>query len=61
MQRSFGLGGTRRASLFFDILNLTNSDVYESVASTLNTSAALGAPTLFTIPRRAMIGFKFVF
>ena len=61
VQRSFRLGGPRHASLFFDILNLTNSDVYENVASTLNTSAALGAATLFTIPRRAMIGFKFVF
>ena len=61
VQRSFPLGGTRRASVFFDVLNLTNSDVYENVASTLNTSAALGSPTLFTIPRRAMFGFKFVF
>ena len=61
VQRAFGLGGAKRILLFFDVLNLTNSDVYESVASTLNTSAAIGAPTLFTIPRRAMIGFKFVF
>jgi hypothetical protein len=61
VQRSFPLGGTRRASLFFDVLNVTNSNVHENVASTLNTSAALGSPTLFTIPRRAMIGFKFVF
>ena len=60
VQRTFGRG-TAKASVFVDILNLTNSDVSENLASTLGTSAALGSPTLFTIPRRAMLGVKFVF
>ena len=58
IQRSFVFGGNRRASVFVDILNLANSGVNESVASTLGTSTAFGAPTLFTIPRRAMLGVK---
>jgi hypothetical protein len=58
IQRSFDFGVNRRMSLFVDILNLTNSDVNESLASTLGTSAAFGAPTTFTIPRRAMLGVK---
>jgi hypothetical protein len=56
--RSFVFGGNRRASVFVDILNLANSDVSESVASSLGTSAAFNAPTLFTVPRRAMLGVK---
>ena len=58
IQRSFVFGGNRRASVFVDVLNLTNSDVNESVASSLGTSAAFGAATLFTVPRRAMLGVK---
>jgi hypothetical protein len=61
VQRSFQMGPNRRLSLFGDILNLTNSGVNESVASTLGTSGAFGAPTLFTVPRRAMLGIKAFF
>ena len=41
-QKSFALPGTMRFDVFGDLLNLTNSAQYESVASSLGTATAFG-------------------
>ena len=45
--------------LVLALINLTNSDQNEGVASTLGTAASFGLPTRFVPPRRAMFGVKY--
>jgi hypothetical protein len=47
-----------RLGLFFDALNLTNSDAFEGLGSQLGTSSAFGVPINFVTPRRIQLGTK---
>jgi hypothetical protein len=58
-QKEFTLANSATVGLFMDLLNLTNSDESEGVASTLGTSSSFGVGTKFIPPRRAMLGAKF--
>ncbi|MBS1818323.1 MAG: TonB-dependent receptor [Acidobacteria bacterium] len=58
-QKDIKLTASSNIGLFLDVLNLTNSDQNEGVASTLGTSASFGVPTRFVPPRRAMFGIKY--
>jgi outer membrane receptor protein involved in Fe transport len=59
VQKEFALTGSARFDVFLDALNLTNSDQYESVGSSLGTAtAAFGVPTRYTPPRRMQLGAK---
>jgi hypothetical protein len=61
VQKEFRLGDSAmRLALFFDALNLTNSNHSESVASQLGTATtAFGVPTRLYLPRRIQLGTKF--
>jgi hypothetical protein len=61
VQKAFRITGTMRADLFVDLLNVTNSGLYENVVSRLGTNAQYGLPTGFTFPRRAQLGAKIRF
>jgi hypothetical protein len=61
IQKSISLGKTSRADLFVDVLNLTNSGLYENLLSRLGTNAQYGLPTGYTFPRRAQLGVKIRF
>lgn len=61
VQKAFRFSSAIRADIFVDLLNLTNSDLYENVVSRLGTNAQYGAPTGFTFPRRAQLGAKIRF
>jgi hypothetical protein len=61
VQKSIPLGKTTKADLFLDLLNVTNSSLYESLVSRLGTNAQYGLPTTFTFPRRAQLGAKIRF
>ncbi|MFN7916546.1 MAG: TonB-dependent receptor [Vicinamibacterales bacterium] len=58
-QKEIKLTASSNIGLFLDLLNLTNSDQNEGVASTLGTAATFGSPTRFVPPRRAMFGMKY--
>ncbi len=58
-QKDIKLTASSNIGLFLDLLNLTNSDQNEGVASTLGTAASFGLPTRFVPPRRAMFGVKY--
>jgi hypothetical protein len=59
LQKSFTLAGSPvKYDLFLDVLNLTNSDTYENVGSTLGTSSAFGVAAKYISPRRAQLGAK---
>lgn len=58
-QKDVKLAGSQNIGLFFDLLNLTNSDQNEGIASTLGTSSSFGVSTRFVPPRRAMFGVKY--
>jgi len=59
IQKSFTLPNSPvRFDVFGDLLNLTNSAQYESVASALGTSTAFGVGTTYIPPRRLMLGAK---
>ena len=59
VQKEFALNGSPiRFDVFIDALNLTNSDQYESVGSSLGTSSAFGVPTRYISPRRMQLGAK---
>jgi len=58
-QKDFQLANSTNLGLFLDLLNLTNSDQSEGIASTLGTSSSFGTGTRFVPPRRAMFGAKF--
>ena len=49
------------AAVFGDILNLTNSDAYESIGSRDAENSSFGLPTRFIAPRRLMLGAKIRF
>ena len=59
VQKAFTLSGeSMRIEVFVDALNLTNSDQYESVGSSLGTSSAFGVGTRYIAPRRLQLGAK---
>jgi carboxypeptidase family protein/TonB-dependent receptor-like protein len=59
VQKEFRVTGSPvRFDVFMDALNLTNNDYYESVGSSLGTSAAFGVPTRYITPRRLQLGAK---
>lgn len=60
-QKSIRFNQSLRADLFVDVLNLTNSGLYENLLSRLGTNAQYGLPTAFTFPRRAQLGVKIRF
>ncbi len=47
-----------RLALFFDALNLTNSNHNENVSSQIGTSSAFGVPSRLYLPRRVQLGTK---
>ena len=58
-QKDFGLAGSpMKLSVFLDLMNLTNNDSYQGIASNLSTPSAFGVPTSFIPPRRAQVGTK---
>jgi hypothetical protein len=60
VQKEFSLPNSPiRFDVFVDGLNLTNSDQFESVGSSLGTSSAFGVATRYITPRRVQLGFKF--
>jgi hypothetical protein len=60
VQKEFRLGDSAtRLALFFDALNLTNSNYNESIASQLGTATTFGVPTRLYLPRRIQLGTKF--
>jgi hypothetical protein len=61
IQKAFALKKDVRFQLFADILNLFNNSAYDAIASRDGTTSAFGQPTLFVLPRRAMVGAKFTF
>ena len=58
IQKDFAIGGTARLGVFGDILNLTNIDANESVASQNGAATNFGVPTRYLYPRRLMLGAK---
>ncbi|HKB12009.1 MAG TPA: TonB-dependent receptor [Vicinamibacterales bacterium] len=59
VQKEFTLSGSPiRFDVFMDALNVTNSDQFESVGSSLGTSSAFGVPTRYIPPRRLQLGAK---
>ena len=59
VQKEFTVSGSPiRFDVFLDALNLTNSDQYESVGSSIGTSSAFGVPTRYISPRRLQLGAK---
>ncbi|MGC4082510.1 MAG: TonB-dependent receptor [Vicinamibacterales bacterium] len=58
-QKDIRLTASSNIGLFLDVLNLTNSDQNEGVASVLGTSSSFGTPTRFIPPRRGMFGIKY--
>ncbi|HMF60771.1 MAG TPA: hypothetical protein VK595_10385, partial [Vicinamibacterales bacterium] len=60
VQKEFSLPNSSiRFDVFIDGLNLTNSDQFESIGSSLGTSSAFGVATRYITPRRLQLGFKF--
>jgi hypothetical protein len=58
LSRPVGLGGSRRAELFVDVLNVLNDTAEESLANDNLFSPTFGQPTAFVDPRRAMFGVR---
>lgn len=61
VSRMFSLGGTRRAELLLDVLNLLDETAEESLATDNLFSSNFGQFTTFVDPRRAMIGVRLNF
>jgi hypothetical protein len=61
VQKAFALGADARLAVFGDLLNLFNDDAYENIGSRLGTASSFALPTRFLLPRRLMVGAKFLF
>jgi hypothetical protein len=61
IEKAFRLGGTARAAVFGDFLNLFNNDAHQAVIDRRQVSANFGVPTTYVLPRRLMLGAKFRF
>jgi hypothetical protein len=61
IQKDVKFAGDANIAVFGDLLNLTNSDAYESVGSRLATNTNFGVATRFVQPRRLMVGAKIRF
>jgi hypothetical protein len=61
IQKDVKFAANANVAVFGDLLNLTNSDAYESVGSRLATVTNFGVPTRFVQPRRLMVGAKLRF
>jgi hypothetical protein len=58
VEKEFAFSNDFGVAVFGDVLNLTNSDTYESIGSRLGTADNFGLPTRFIFPRRLMLGAK---
>jgi hypothetical protein len=58
LSKSINLGGSRRAELFVDMLNVLNDTAEESLANDNLFSGTFGQATAFVDPRRAMLGVR---
>jgi len=58
LSRPITLGGTRRAELFVDVLNVLNDTAEESLGNDNLFSPTFGQPSAFVDPRRAMFGVR---
>ncbi len=56
-EKYFGVLGTRRLGVFFDVYNLTNSDAYQNI--TWNSGSTFELPSLIVPPTIARFGMKF--
>jgi len=61
VEKDVPFGGSKRAGVFADFLNLTNTDAHQSIGSRLGDNSSFGLPTQYLIPRRMMIGAKLKF
>jgi hypothetical protein len=61
VEKEFGLWGNSRLKFLIDVWNVFNADHYGSVASTNGLADAYLDPVNFVLPRRAQLGFRFVF
>jgi len=61
VEKEFGLWGNSKLKFLIDIWNGFNTDYYSSVASTNGLSDAYLDPVGFVLPRRAQLGFRFIF
>lgn len=61
VEKDVSFGQSRRAGVFVDFLNLTNSDANQGIGSRLGSSSSFGLTTSFLLPRRAMVGAKVKF
>jgi len=61
VEKEFGLWGSSRLKFLIDVWNVFNADYYSWVASTNAASDAYLEPVGFVLPRRAQLGFRFVF
>ena len=61
VERDFTFNSSTRAGVFFDVLNLTNSDANQGIGSRLGSSSSFGLATSFLPPRRMMLGAKLKF
>ena len=58
VSRPIPLGGTRRAEIFVDLLNVLNDTAEESLGNDNLFSPTFGQPSAFVDPRRAMFGVR---
>jgi len=58
LSKSIGLGGSRRAEVFVDLLNVLNDTAEESLANDNQFSPTFGQAAAFVDPRRAMFGVR---
>jgi hypothetical protein len=61
IEKDVSFGGSTRAGVFIDFLNLTNIGANQGIGSRLGNNSSFGLPTSYLIPRRAMIGAKVKF
>lgn len=61
LEKEFKLWGRTRLKLLIDVWNAFNSDYNNGVAETNAASDAYLAPSGYVLPRRAQLGFRFVF
>ena len=59
LSRTIVSGGLGRIELLLDVLNVLNITAAEELASDNLFASNFGRPTIFTDPRRAMVGVRF--
>ena len=59
MSKTIVSGRSGRVELLVDVLNVLNTTAEEELATTNLFASNFGRPTVFTDPRRAMVGVRF--